>query len=78
MPNARRTAATRAKLAALPQMIEALEREQEEITARMSLPDYYRQGSAQMRTDQQRMQELESLQREKFTRWEALEEQRKI
>jgi ATP-binding cassette subfamily F protein uup len=66
------------ELAALPQMIEALEREQEEITARMSLPDYYRQGSAQMRTDQQRMQELESLQREKFTRWEALEEQRKI
>jgi ATP-binding cassette subfamily F protein uup len=64
------------ELAALPQMIEALEREQTELTARMSVRDYHRQGSEQIRDDRRRMQEIDSLLREKFTRWEALEERR--
>ena len=66
------------ELAALPQAIEALEREQAEVTTRMSLPDYHRQGSEQMRSDRRRMQEIEALLREKFTRWETLEERRAI
>jgi hypothetical protein len=35
------------ELAALPQAIEALEREQAEVNARMSLPDYHRGGPEQ-------------------------------
>jgi ATP-binding cassette subfamily F protein uup len=66
------------ELAALPQAIEALEREQAEVTARMSLPDYHRQGTEQMRSDRRRVQEIEGLLREKFTRWEMLEERRAI
>jgi hypothetical protein len=59
-------------------MIEALEREQSELMARMSARDYHRQGAEQLRDDRRRMQEIEGLLREKFTRWEALEEQRVI
>ena len=61
------------ELAALPQAIEALEREQAEVTARMSLPDYHRGTPEQLRRDRQRMQEIEAQLQEKFTRWEALE-----
>ena len=64
------------ELAALPQAIEALEREQAEVTARMSLPDYHRGGPEQLRGDRRRMQEIEALLQEKFTRWEALEGRR--
>ena len=66
------------ELAALPQEIEALEHEQAEVTARMSLPDYHRQGPEQMRSDRRRIQEIEALLREKFTRWETLEGRRAI
>jgi ABC transport system ATP-binding/permease protein len=64
------------ELAALPQAIEALEREQAEVTARMSQPEYHRGGPEQLRSDRQRMQEIEALLQEKFTRWEALEGRR--
>jgi ATP-binding cassette subfamily F protein uup len=66
------------ELGALPQLIEALEREQQELTQRMSAPDYYRKAGDQIRADQLRIQELESQLRDKFKRWEALEGQRKI
>ena len=66
------------ELAALPLAIEALEREQAEVTARMSLPDYHREGPEQMRSDSRRMQEIEALLKNKFTRWETLEGQRAI
>ena len=61
------------ELAALPQAIEALEREQAEVTARMSLPDYHKGGPERLRNDRQRVQEIEALLQEKFTRWEKLE-----
>jgi ABC transport system ATP-binding/permease protein len=61
------------ELAALPLLIEALEREQLEVTARMSLPDYHRLDAEQLRSDRRRIEELEALLQEKFTRWEALE-----
>jgi ABC transport system ATP-binding/permease protein len=64
------------ELAALPDEIESLEREQTELTARMSEPDYHRLGGERLRGDCKRLAELEELLLEKFARWESLEEQR--
>ena len=64
------------ELDSLPQEIEALEREQAEITARMSTPDYHRQDGQQLRTDSKRLEDIEALLLTKFARWEALEELR--
>jgi ATP-binding cassette subfamily F protein uup len=64
------------ELAALPEEIESLEREQSELTARMSEPDYHRLGGERLRGDRKRLAELEELLPEKFARWESLEEQR--
>jgi len=64
------------ELDSLPKEIEALEREQTDLTARMSTPDYHRQGAEQRRTDNMRLEEIEASLLTKFARWEALEEQR--
>ena len=64
------------ELTALPDEIESLEREQTELTARMSEPDYHRLGGERLRGDRIRLAELEALLLEKFARWESLEEQR--
>jgi ATP-binding cassette subfamily F protein uup len=61
------------ELASIPQEIEALEREQSELTARMSAPDYHLQGAEQTRTDVKRIEEIEAALLSKFARWEALE-----
>jgi ABC transport system ATP-binding/permease protein len=64
------------ELAALPGEIESLEREQSELLARMSEPDYHRLGAERLRGDRARLAELEGLLLERFARWESLEEQR--
>jgi len=64
------------ELTALPGEIEALEHEQTQLTARMSAPDYHRQGAEALRGDRKRLEELEALLQQKFTRWEWLEEKR--
>ncbi|MBS0379482.1 MAG: ATP-binding cassette domain-containing protein [Proteobacteria bacterium] len=64
------------ELAALPQEIEALEREQSSLTSRMSEADYHRQGGERLRDDRRRLQELETLLQQKFERWELLEQER--
>jgi ATP-binding cassette subfamily F protein uup len=64
------------ELDSLPKEIEVLEQEQTDLTARMSAPDYHRQGAEQRKTDGKRLEEIESLLTTKFARWEALEEQR--
>jgi len=64
------------ELDSLPQEIEVLEREQAELTARMSATDYHRQGAQQLRTDGKRLEEIEALLLAKFARWEVLEELR--
>ncbi|HYL70688.1 MAG TPA: ATP-binding cassette domain-containing protein [Candidatus Dormibacteraeota bacterium] len=64
------------ELAALPEEIEALEREQAQLTERMSAPDYHRAGGERLRGDRKRLEELEALLLQKFARWEWLEEQR--
>jgi ATP-binding cassette subfamily F protein uup len=64
------------ELEALPGEIEALEREQSELNARMSSGDYHREGPQVMRDDSKRAAEIEELLLAKFARWEALEEAR--
>jgi len=64
------------ELAALPEEIESLEREQTELTARMSQADYHRLGGERVRGDRKRLAELEELLLHKFARWESLEELR--
>ena len=64
------------ELASLPAEIEALEREQVAITARMSAPAYHQQGAPRIRADRGRLEEIEALLLAKFERWEALEAER--
>ena len=64
------------ELAALPQEIESLERDQAELIARMSEPDYHRLGGERLRDDRKQLASFEELLLEKFARWEALEEKR--
>ncbi len=64
------------ELASLPDEIEALEREQSDIAARVNAPDYHLQGPEQMRADGKRIEQIEALLLLKFERWEALEEKR--
>jgi ATP-binding cassette subfamily F protein uup len=64
------------ELAALPEEIESLEREQTELTARMSEPDYHRLEGERLRGDRKRLAELEELLLGKFARWESLEQKR--
>ncbi|MGA7538253.1 MAG: ATP-binding cassette domain-containing protein [Steroidobacteraceae bacterium] len=64
------------ELAALPDEIETLEREQAQLTARISAPDYHRLGGERLRGDRARLEQLEALLLQKFARWEWLEERR--
>ena len=64
------------ELAGLPEEIDSLEREQAELIARMSEPNYHRLGGERLRGDRKRLAELEERLLEKFTRWESLEELR--
>ncbi len=61
------------ELTALPAQIEALEREQGEITARMSETTYHAQGQERIRADTRRLEEIEAELTAKYARWEALE-----
>jgi ABC transport system ATP-binding/permease protein len=76
-PRARLSYKDQRELETLPEEIEALEREQSVLTARMSEPDYHRGGAEKVRDDRRRSEELEALLLAKFARWEALEEARK-
>jgi len=61
------------ELESLPTEIEALEREQRELTERMAGPDYRHTGSAQIASDGHRVAEIEELLMQKLERWDALE-----
>ena len=61
------------ELDALPAEIEALEREQHEITERMSRADYHRAGADAIRADRQRAEAIEHQLAARFERWSALE-----
>ncbi len=62
------------ELESLPAEIEALEREQHDLTARMAGADYHRQGAEPIKADRERAEEIERLLEAKFERWSALEE----
>ena len=62
------------ELAQLPDELDALEREQAALMARMSGVDYHKQGAAQLKADRERLQEIERQQAVKFERWELLDQ----
>jgi ATP-binding cassette subfamily F protein uup len=62
------------ELETLPAVIEALEREQHDISARMSRPDYHRVGPEQIKADRQRAEAIEHELAAKFERWSTLEQ----
>ena len=61
------------ELEQLPAEIEALEREQHDLIARMAAGDYHAAGGDRIRADRGRLVEIERLLDEKFLRWEALD-----
>jgi ABC transport system ATP-binding/permease protein len=64
------------ELTQLPAEIEALEQQQQALTARMSSNDYHKQGSEQIKADLQLAEDIERQLAEKFARWELLEEKK--
>ena len=62
------------ELETLPGELEALEREQHEIAARMCAPDYHRAGAEVLRADRARAEDVEKLLAARLERWVALEE----
>jgi ATP-binding cassette subfamily F protein uup len=65
-------------LESLPAEIEALEREQHELTAQMASVDFHKHGAERIKADRQRATELERTLETKFERWSALEEKAKL
>ncbi len=61
------------ELKALPGTIEALEREQAALHARMADPEYYKRGKAEIVADQRRLEEIEAAVSIAYARWEQLE-----
>ncbi len=72
-PAAKLTFAERRELAALPDELEALEREQHALTERMCRPDYHREGAETIRADRLRAEEIEHALARKFERWGELD-----
>ncbi|MDE2338692.1 MAG: ABC transporter ATP-binding protein, partial [Gammaproteobacteria bacterium] len=60
----------------LPGQIEALEREQAEIGARLSQPDYHNGGVERIRADGERLNSLTAELERCYARWEELEARR--
>ena len=61
------------ELESLPAEIEALEREQLDLTHRMSAADYHRQGADAIKSDRLRAAEIEHLLAKNFERWAELD-----
>jgi ATP-binding cassette subfamily F protein uup len=62
------------ELAQLPDELDALEKEQAALMARMSGIDYHKQGAAQLKADRERLDQIERQQAVKFERWELLDQ----
>ena len=73
-PKAKMSFKEQRELAALPAEIEALEQEQQQLTARMSNADYHKQGAEALKADGKRTGEIEQLLAKKYARWEALDQ----
>ncbi|QYM77785.1 ATP-binding cassette domain-containing protein [Horticoccus luteus] len=64
------------ELEALPARIEAWEKEQAELTAKLVDPQFYQRGGAAVREIESRLAEIEREHATAFSRWETLETQR--
>jgi len=62
------------ELEQLPAEIEALEREQHELTAGMSRADYHKRGAEQIKAERKRTEEIERQLAERFERWTKLDD----
>ncbi|ADH87090.1 ATP-binding cassette domain-containing protein [Desulfurivibrio alkaliphilus] len=62
------------ELAELPAKLEALEAEQEELSAALAEPDFYRRPAEEITDHQQRLQALQEKLEAAYQRWEELEE----
>jgi len=67
------TSSEQRELDALPDVIEALEAEQQALTERMCAPGYHQQSPDLLKADRQRAEVLEHALAEKFERWSALD-----
>ena len=63
----------RAELEALPGRIEALEKEQGELTGRLADPAFFKQGGAEVGRATQRLEKIESELAAAYARWTELE-----
>ncbi len=72
-PPGKLTFAERRELAALPDELEALEREQHALTARMCRADYHQQNVEAIKADRTRAEEIEHTLARKFERWGELD-----
>jgi ATP-binding cassette subfamily F protein uup len=61
------------ELAGLPAELEALEREQLQLTEQMASPDYHKRGPEGLKADRARATEIERLLAAKFERWAELD-----
>ena len=61
------------ELEALPDRISALEHEQAEVSQRLTEPELYRGGAAQVKALQARLVEIEAELAQSVARWEELE-----
>ena len=61
------------ELDALPQQIEAMEKEQADLFEKMSAPDFYKTEGQAITKIKARQEELESLLASVYARWEDLE-----
>lgn len=61
------------ELDAMPQRIQALETERDQIDAQMAAPDFFRQSKAEMAAIQQRRDAIDGELESAYARWEALE-----
>lgn len=62
----------------IPKEMEALEAEQRTLHAAMHSADYYKRSTEEIRKNQQRAEEIDTLLLEKLERWAALEEKAKL
>jgi ATP-binding cassette subfamily F protein uup len=70
---AKLTFAERRELAALPEVLEALEREQHALTERMCRADYHKGSVEAIKADRKRAEEVEHALARKFERWGELD-----
>jgi ATP-binding cassette subfamily F protein uup len=62
------------ELEELPGKIEQMEQEQSQLHAAMNAPDYFKQPSARLTEDQQKLEKLDGRLSEAYQRWESLSE----